>query len=424
MNPRTPRRSAPDTAGRARGRRRRRRRRRRGRRSGRGRARRGGRRRQSSARRRCPQAASARRRGRPQGADAGRAAATQARAPSSPAVRGEAVIAANRLRRSPREEQSEADRALHRPFRRGAWSTWPPAGPRRPAPWPRPGTPRRRATCWPCWRWARPGRPPARPPRRRAPTARSSISSRAAPTCGGSPASASNGWASAGLGLAIDTYRKAVQRAAGPPLGPPPPRLGPAARRPLRRGLRGARRRHRAEVSGRPFRRRRPRPAGRPGPPRGGLAARRAGPARRGAATASSAHDAELESEPSLRFVLNWETDANDVDLHIYDRQGGHAYYSQKIPALRRRALRRRHHRLRPRVLHHPQTGRTPRPTGCRRTTTAAARWATAWAAAGHRARRPRWHLGRAAALRGDGRPRHGGAGDDRRRKPREKNGW
>jgi len=33
---------------------------------------------------------------------------------------------------------------------------------------------------------------------------------------------------------------------------------------------------------------------------------------------------------PSIRFVLNWETDANDVDFHIYDAQGGHAYYSNR----------------------------------------------------------------------------------------------
>ena len=39
---------------------------------------------------------------------------------------------------------------------------------------------------------------------------------------------------------------------------------------------------------------------------------------------------AHLEDGPSLRFVLTWETDANDVDLHIYDRKGGHAFYSQK----------------------------------------------------------------------------------------------
>jgi len=37
-----------------------------------------------------------------------------------------------------------------------------------------------------------------------------------------------------------------------------------------------------------------------------------------------------IESEPSIRFVLNWETDANDVDFHIYDDQGGHAWYASK----------------------------------------------------------------------------------------------
>ena len=36
------------------------------------------------------------------------------------------------------------------------------------------------------------------------------------------------------------------------------------------------------------------------------------------------------ENAPSLRFVLNWETDANDVDFHIYDGKQGHAYYGQK----------------------------------------------------------------------------------------------
>ena len=42
-----------------------------------------------------------------------------------------------------------------------------------------------------------------------------------------------------------------------------------------------------------------------------------------------NAHGARIEDEPSLRFVLSWETDANDVDLHVYDRQGGHAYYGK-----------------------------------------------------------------------------------------------
>lgn len=40
---------------------------------------------------------------------------------------------------------------------------------------------------------------------------------------------------------------------------------------------------------------------------------------------------AVVPSEPSLRFVLNWETDANDVDFHIHDGQGGHAYYRSRV---------------------------------------------------------------------------------------------
>jgi uncharacterized protein YfaP (DUF2135 family) len=43
--------------------------------------------------------------------------------------------------------------------------------------------------------------------------------------------------------------------------------------------------------------------------------------------TSLAAHGAELARAPSTRFVLQWETDANDVDFHIYDGQGGHAYY-------------------------------------------------------------------------------------------------
>ena len=35
-------------------------------------------------------------------------------------------------------------------------------------------------------------------------------------------------------------------------------------------------------------------------------------------------------SGPSLRFVLWWETDANDVDFHIKDGRNNHAFYSQK----------------------------------------------------------------------------------------------
>ena len=40
-----------------------------------------------------------------------------------------------------------------------------------------------------------------------------------------------------------------------------------------------------------------------------------------------------VEDAASVRFVLTWETDANDVDFHIRDGRGGHAFYSE--PSLR-----------------------------------------------------------------------------------------
>ena len=43
---------------------------------------------------------------------------------------------------------------------------------------------------------------------------------------------------------------------------------------------------------------------------------------------------AQLATQPSMRFVLSWETDANDVDFHIRDGRGGHAYYrSKRLPS-------------------------------------------------------------------------------------------
>lgn len=44
--------------------------------------------------------------------------------------------------------------------------------------------------------------------------------------------------------------------------------------------------------------------------------------------------NAVVADAPSLRFVLTWETDANDVDLHLWDAQGGHAsYQSTRLPS-------------------------------------------------------------------------------------------
>jgi tetratricopeptide (TPR) repeat protein len=35
-----------------------------------------------------------------------------------------------------------------------------------------------------------------------------------------------------------------------------------------------------------------------------------------------------IEDRPSMRFILSWETDANDVDFHIFDAKAGHAFFS------------------------------------------------------------------------------------------------
>jgi len=41
-----------------------------------------------------------------------------------------------------------------------------------------------------------------------------------------------------------------------------------------------------------------------------------------------------MSTSASTRFVLYWETDANDVDFHIQDAKGGHAWYSsQHLPS-------------------------------------------------------------------------------------------
>ena len=39
-------------------------------------------------------------------------------------------------------------------------------------------------------------------------------------------------------------------------------------------------------------------------------------------------HHLSSRPKPSTRFILYWETDANDVDFHIQDARGNHAYYA------------------------------------------------------------------------------------------------
>lgn len=42
----------------------------------------------------------------------------------------------------------------------------------------------------------------------------------------------------------------------------------------------------------------------------------------------------EAESRPTVRFVLSWETDANDVDLHVWDAEHHHAYFgAPRLPS-------------------------------------------------------------------------------------------
>jgi len=54
------------------------------------------------------------------------------------------------------------------------------------------------------------------------------------------------------------------------------------------------------------------------------------GPDRDRIAQALARRSLALVTEPSTRFMLYWETDANDVDLHVRDAAGGHAWYSHK----------------------------------------------------------------------------------------------
>lgn len=42
---------------------------------------------------------------------------------------------------------------------------------------------------------------------------------------------------------------------------------------------------------------------------------------------------ADVTRRDALRFTLHWETDANDVDLHVVDPSGEESYYSHKVNA-------------------------------------------------------------------------------------------
>jgi hypothetical protein len=44
-------------------------------------------------------------------------------------------------------------------------------------------------------------------------------------------------------------------------------------------------------------------------------------------------HEAELATTPSLRFVLSWDSELADLDLHVRDGLGWHAFYRSKALA-------------------------------------------------------------------------------------------
>ncbi len=56
-----------------------------------------------------------------------------------------------------------------------------------------------------------------------------------------------------------------------------------------------------------------------------------ASPGKRAEITAALAkHNLKIAAAASTRFILYWETDANDVDFHIQDARGGHAFFGSK----------------------------------------------------------------------------------------------
>ncbi len=133
----------------------------------------------------------------------------------------------------------------------------------------------------------------------------------------------------AALELAIDTYRKAVESRPDHPSGHR--LLGMAL---LRAGRFAEAFEALAAGQARSY------PAKFPGIPRiltedlalAGAAWMKAEPARKNEIVARlHAAGAALEDAPSVRFVLVWETDANDVDFHIHDAVGGHAFFREKV---------------------------------------------------------------------------------------------
>ena len=90
-------------------------------------------------------------------------------------------------------------------------------------------------------------------------------------------------------------------------------------------------------------------------------------------------HGIELAKEPSTRFVLTWETNANDADFHIHDAQGDHAFYGNKRLASGGELFADVTTGYAPECFAIPGS-RSPGLTCSPRSTSHAVRWASAWA--------------------------------------------
>ena len=175
--------------------------------------------------------------------------------------------------------------------------------------------------------------------------------------------------------------REGACRPSRSPGEPSAPRDGVPPRAAAAEGVRGHRGRSPALVSERSLPRRRSHPPRRPRARRRDVDPHGSEARGRDPQPAPLAGGSD-EDGPSIRFVLELGDRRQRRRLPHLRRRRRPRLLQPQVAALRRRALRRRHDRLRPRVLHHPRRARPtePGPTSSRRTTTRAARWATGWA--------------------------------------------
>jgi hypothetical protein len=270
----------------------------------------------------------------------------------------------------PRERRQRREEAARQPSRRTASPYTgemfehhdPDQGrqPRQPSPAPSPGTTRTPATCSPCSRSARSSRPPAPREAARAYGSIIDLFPATAPTSAATPAPASSASATpASSSPSTPSPRPSPSAPTTPPAtaSSPTPSPAPAATpRPSRRSspaspslpagrFRGVDRilREDAAILAAAARRRPRQREGRQGRAR------------------QASHHHRHRPLPPLRPQLGDRRQRRRLPHHR--RQGRGGLLRRPQAPLRRRALRRRDHRLRPRVLRHPRQAAAPSPT-------------------------------------------------------------